>query len=108
MYGTVARMRVKPGMESKFKDLSREYESLKVPGHIGEYVYRMDEDSNEYYMAVIFESKESYFANARSPEQDTRYREMLDTLEGEPEWHDGEIVYSFVTAGKLTSQATSS
>jgi hypothetical protein len=33
-------------------------------------------------------------ANAESPEQDKRYREMLQWLEGEPEWHDGEIVYS--------------
>jgi hypothetical protein len=32
-------------------------------------------------------------ANAESPEQDKRYRQMLKWLEGEPEWHDGGIVY---------------
>ena len=45
-------------------------------------------------MAVIFESKEAYVRNADSPDQDVSYRSMLEFLDGEPEWHDGEIVYS--------------
>ena len=35
-----------------------------------------------------------YVANANSPEQDARYRQLLALLEEPPEWHDGEIVAS--------------
>ena len=94
MYGTVARLRLKSGMDQKMGDLIRSYEALKVDGHIRSTLYRMDEESNELYLAVVFENKEKYDKNANSPEQDKRYHEMLDLLDREPEWHDGEIIYS--------------
>ena len=94
MYGTVARFRVKPGMEERLQQHMKAYEQLDVPGFLNTMVYRMDSDSNEYYMAVVFDSKESYRRNADDPAQDARYREMLQFMDGEPEWHDGEIVYN--------------
>ncbi len=94
MFGTVARMTIKPGMESKLQALMREYESLDIPGYIQTYVYRMTDNPNEYYLATVWQDRESYFANADSPEQDARYRKMLEFLTAEPEWHDGEVVYS--------------
>jgi heme-degrading monooxygenase HmoA len=96
MYGTVAHLWAKPGTESKFQELVKEYEQLKIPGHVATYVYRLDSNPNEYLLSTVFESKESYTANASSPEQDGRYRKMLDLLIREPEWQDGEIVYSGV------------
>lgn len=93
MYGTVARMRVKQGAESQLEQQLREFEGLKVPGFVTTYVYRMDADPQTYYMAVVFDSKESYVANARSPEQDARYQQMRALLESDPEWHDGEIIF---------------
>ena len=93
MYGTVARMQLKAGAEPKIMELFGEYETLNVPGYVGLTVYRLDADPNELLMAVVFESKEAYRANAESPEQDARYREMLELLETEPQWQDGEIVY---------------
>ena len=72
----------------------KSYEALNIPGYIKTYVYRMDADPQEHYMAVVFDSKESYRKNADDPAQDARYREFLTFLEAEPEWHDGEIVYS--------------
>ena len=96
MYGTVARMRVKPGMEGQFRQLleeqARAFEAGHVAGFVASYSYRMDADPNEYYLAAVFASKEAYWANAQNPEQDARYRQWLPLLEGEPEWHDGEIV----------------
>jgi quinol monooxygenase YgiN len=97
MYGTVARMRVKPGMEARFTSLFAELESVEVPGAVGEYLYRMDENESEYFMAVAFADRASYLANADSPAQDARYRQLRALLEADPEWHDGEIVFS-VTA----------
>jgi quinol monooxygenase YgiN len=92
MYGTVARFHLKPGKEAELADVLREFEELKIPGEVSEYVYRMDEDSNEYYLAVVFTDKEKYMANADSPEQDARYQKLRALLEDDPEWHDGEIV----------------
>ena len=93
MYGTVAHMRVRPGMEETLAKQMRDFEAAKVPGAIAAYVYRMDADPHDYYMAVVWESKESYLANATSPEQHARYQEYRQALEAEPEWHDGEIVH---------------
>ncbi len=94
MYGTVARMRAKPGVETQLAEQMRQFEQAHVEGSLGSYVYQMDSDPAEYYLAVIFTSKEAYMANAGSPEQDARYRQLLSFLEGPPEWHDGEIVYA--------------
>ncbi|HEY6957664.1 MAG TPA: antibiotic biosynthesis monooxygenase [Candidatus Limnocylindria bacterium] len=92
MYGTIARMRLKPGMEGKLREDMHHYDGLKIPGYVRTTVYRMDSDPNEVYMAVVFKDKKTYVANAEDPKQDERYRTMLQYLDGEPEWHDGEIV----------------
>lgn len=85
-------MRLKPGMEGQFLAQVHAIEQLQLPGFVHTYIYRTDADPQELYMAVAFASKEAYTANANSPEQDARYRQMLEALEGAPEWHDGEIV----------------
>lgn len=92
MYGTVARLHVKPGAEAQLQQQMKDYEALKIPGFVSTYVYKTDADPDDYYMAVIFENKDAYWANAKSPEQDARFREMMSSLASEPEWHDGEIV----------------
>ena len=96
MYGTIGRFRIKAGMEAQFRQLIEEqahaFETGQIPGFVVSYGYRMDADPNDYYLAVVFESRETYWANAQSPEQDARYHQWLPLLEGEPEWHDGEIV----------------
>jgi heme-degrading monooxygenase HmoA len=86
-------MRIKPGMEETLAKQMRDFEAAQVPGVIATYVYRMDADPHDYYMAVVWESKESYLANANSPEQHARYLEYRQALEAAPEWHDGEIVH---------------
>ncbi len=92
MYGTVAHARIRAGAEDRMMAMMREFAKLNVPGYRATYVYRMDADPREIYMAVVFDSKEAYDRNADSPEQNKRYQEMLEVLEGAPEWHDGEIV----------------
>ncbi|HEU4793668.1 MAG TPA: antibiotic biosynthesis monooxygenase [Nitrolancea sp.] len=95
MYGTVARLQLKPGVEGEFFELSREFEAANVPGYVGEYVYRMDADPSVFYLAVVFESKEAYVSNANSPEQNARYVKYRELLVSDPEWHDGEVVYTY-------------
>ena len=94
MYGTIARLKIKAGKEAEFIALGQQEDDIKIAGHVGEFIYRMDADPNEYYMAVVFDNKESYVANANSPDQNDRYEGMLALLESAPEWHDGEIVHS--------------
>ena len=94
MYGTVARMRIKPGAEGQLNDQMRAFEAAMVPGVVATYVYKMDADPNEYYLATVWESKAAYTANANSPEQHARYQGYRAVLAAEPEWHDGEIVYA--------------
>jgi heme-degrading monooxygenase HmoA len=92
MYGTVARLRVKPGMEAKFIEIGNAVAAAKIPGYVTSYVYQMDKDSSEFFLVAIFTSKEAYQNNAASPEQNERFMQLMTTLAGEPEWHDGEIV----------------
>jgi heme-degrading monooxygenase HmoA len=94
MYGTVARMRLKPGMEAKLKEDMEQYDQLKIPGFVSTVVYRTDRDPNEIYIAVVFKDKQSYRANADDPKQDERYKKMRALLAADPEWHDGEIIQS--------------
>jgi heme-degrading monooxygenase HmoA len=94
MYGTIGHYRIKPGMEAQFRQLFQEQERTlgHVPGLVAVYGYHMDANPNDYYIAAVFASKEAYWANSQSSEQDTRHRQRLPLLEGEPEWYDGEIV----------------
>jgi quinol monooxygenase YgiN len=107
MYGTIGRLRIKPGMEGQFRQLlegqAPAFESGRVAGFVASYAYRMDADPNDYYLAVVFSSKEAYWANAQSSEQDARYRQWLPLLEGEPQWHDGEIdvIYALQAQAKM-------
>jgi len=92
MYGTVARMQIRPGAEPQLMALSEAYAATTVPGYVGAYLYRMDNEPNTYFMAVIFESREAYHANADNPDQHERFLKMRELLAGDPEWHDGEII----------------
>jgi hypothetical protein len=92
MYGTVARLRAKPGTQAEMSALAREMEAVTIPGQVAGYLYQLDAAVDEYYMAVAFESKAAYVANANSPEQDVRYRRLRALLVADPEWHDGEVV----------------
>ena len=93
MYGTIARMKVKPGALPALEKMSQEARS-RAKGYVGSYVYQMDKDPNEIYMVVLFNSKQEYFANADSPEQNVEYEKMMMFMSAEPEWHDSEVVYA--------------
>ncbi len=66
MYGTIARLKVKPGALPALKNMSEDARR-RVAGYIGSFVYQMDKDPDEIYMVVLFNSKQEYFANARFP-----------------------------------------
>lgn len=94
MYGTVARMRVKAGAEAQFSQVAQEIGVGRAPGQVAVYAYQMDRDSREFFLVAMFESKAAYITNAQSPEQHARFTRLMQVLEAEPEWNDGEVVYA--------------
>ncbi len=93
MYGSVARLRLKPGAEARMQELSKEFEEARVPGYVSELVFKLDSGSDEYMLAIVFESKEAYLANANDPAQQARYAQYAELMAAAPEWNDGEVVY---------------
>ena len=106
MYGTVARLQVRPESSEDVADLLAEYGDLGVPGFVASYLYRSDRDANEHWLTVLFVDRESYHLNAADAAQDARYRRLREFLLADPEWHDGEIV-SMTGAGATTGDAGS-
>lgn len=92
MYGTIAEIRARPGKEDQMLAHFEGLYNQKAAGAIAIYLYRMDADPANFYLIVLFENKQDYTANANSPEEQRRNRDLLELLEGPPEWHDGEVV----------------
>ena len=93
MYGTTMIGTLAAGVSAK--DIESELKAWetqrKVPGYLSSHVMVAD-DGKTMVNVAVFDSKESYQANAGSPEQDARYREFRSFLESDPEWHDGEVL----------------
>jgi quinol monooxygenase YgiN len=93
VYGSVARWRVKDGQQQELEQLVTELMSELPPGAHGVWVYRSDSDPQEYWVAGNFDSKDAYTSNSNGPEQDARFRRLRALMDGDPEWHDGEIIF---------------
>jgi len=95
MYGTVANIRVKAGHEDDLKQLLVEWNyerSPNVKGAMPGYLFQLDLDPLDWIMIALFEDKESYSANAADPDQDKWFRRLMEHLDGEPQWNDGEAI----------------
>ena len=90
MYGTIARIKIDPTNIEEMKALGDSMGT--APGQVARYVYQMDADPGELFLVAVFESKEAYWANARSPEQNERFMQLRALLLEDPQWHDGVIV----------------
>ena len=88
------RLTLKPGTADKFGEVALAQEATTIPGHVSTTVYRSDTNPDECWLVVAFEDQESYIKNADDPAQNERYMQLAQFFAGDPEWHDGEIVYS--------------
>jgi hypothetical protein len=95
MYGTIARLRIRKGVEGKLREVMDAMESRPVTGFIASYVYRLDGDPQDLMLAVMFADRDTYVRNAEDPAQDAQFQELRLLLESDPEWNDGEIVWSW-------------
>jgi hypothetical protein len=92
MYGTVARLKVRPGLDGQLMEHMAQYDTQLPAGGIASAVFKADSGDGTYWLAVIFDTEESYRSNAAAPEQNARYQELRSFLESDPEWNDGEVV----------------
>ncbi|MEX2445948.1 MAG: antibiotic biosynthesis monooxygenase family protein [Dehalococcoidia bacterium] len=98
MFGTVAKLRVKPGAEALLLAQARTLRPDNTPGSprmrgwISTTVYRASRDPRELWMAVVFEDEESYRANAQLESQHQWYVRLRGCLETDPEWIDGDVL----------------
>lgn len=94
MYGTVARMQVRPGQEAVMKSLQEKWlreRQPAVPGFIADYVLKSERVPGEWIVVAVFDSEEHYRKNAADPQQHRQYEELRALLTSDPEWNDGEI-----------------
>ena len=92
MFGTIAKMTLKPGAFEKMRESMSGMEQKRPKGFLFTAVYRSKDDPDEVWLAVGFEDEASYRANADDPETDKMARESQKAMAAPPEWHDGEIV----------------
>ena len=94
MYGTVARLQVKPGSEEAVKALNEQWLRERKPdatGFIADYALKSERIPGEWIVLVMFDTEENYRKNAADPEQHRQFEALRAHLERDPEWNDGEI-----------------
>lgn len=94
MFGTIFRMRPKPGMEAAIEDLFRHDvdERPRPAGMIAGYLFHPTSRNGDLMGVAVFDSEASYRKNADDPEQDRWYRQLRELLEADPEWNDGDVL----------------
>ena len=93
MYGSIFRMKVKPGKEQAVVDSFKRWDKERRPkakGALAGFVLKPDKRSGELIGIAVFKDKATYQANANDPEQDRWYRQLRELLQVDPEWEDGE------------------
>ena len=90
MYGTIMRARAQRGARQGIEHaIAALAESGDTPEgfHCSELAWEAA-DPERLVLIVHFRDRATYLANAASPDQDARYQQMRQYLEGEPEWID--------------------
>lgn len=92
MFGTIARLQVKPGMKDKLLEVLAEDNLANIAGWVADYLFESVNDPGQCFLVAFFEDEQSYMENAGSPAQDERYQQMRACLLSDPEWQDGQVV----------------
>ena len=90
MYGSIFNLKPKKGKKDDLINHLKNDED-RPEGGIAWYVLNPDNDGDLVGIA-IFKDKESYVKNAERPEQHESFMKMMDFLDEEPSWNDGNFV----------------
>jgi heme-degrading monooxygenase HmoA len=95
MFGTIARLKVKPGQEQAvvelFDEWGREFQP-KVKGALAGYLYHSETNPDDCLLVVGFADRDSYQDNAESSAQQEWHQRLRQHLTKDPVWEDGRIV----------------
>jgi quinol monooxygenase YgiN len=102
VFGTIARSRLKEGVT--VDQLKEQFAGVedRPAGAVSLLVFQSANDPREVWIASAFESRDAYFKNADSPEQKARFEQMRSLVDGQPEWHDGDVVVA-ISGGRVLS-----
>ena len=95
MFGSIYRMKPRPGQEANIAAHFRRWERERRPatgGAVGGYLFRPKSNPAELIGVAVFDSEDSYMKNANDPMQDQWFRDLRQMLEGDPEWNDGDVL----------------
>jgi heme-degrading monooxygenase HmoA len=94
MYGSVAMLKIKPGMRAEFaRQMEEVGQSVEfVSGFISSHLYYLDDDPNGAILTIVYDSEESYRQSAEMPETHENYLKWRAYLTEDPVWHDGRTV----------------
>mgnify|MGYP006223268477 FL=1 len=90
MYGTVFNLNVKQGNKDKLIEVM-EANDRTPDGMVAWFLMNPDDDTDLIGVA-IFENKDAHLANANNPDQHKYFVAMMEHLNSEPTWTDGEYV----------------
>ena len=94
MYGTIGRMKPKAGRRDELVELmSAAPSGAAAKGYRGSYLLKAEE-ADEVVVAVMYEDKDAYFAMVHDPQTDANFGRIMELLEQEPSWTDGEWIAS--------------
>jgi len=91
VFGTLGRMKVKPGKLEDLKAHLNDPQAAAQRGYRGSFVL-VAEEGDEVVVAVMFADKDSYFEMVHDPRTDENYQRLLMLIDGEPSWTDGEWI----------------
>jgi hypothetical protein len=90
VYGTLGRMTPKAGKRDELIALmSAPPGGAAANGYRGGYLLKADE-GDDVVVAVMYDDKDAYFAMVHDPQTDENFGKIMELLEGEPAWTDGE------------------
>tara|TARA_B000000475_G_C15841354_1_gene384078 strand:+ start:205 stop:495 length:291 start_codon:yes stop_codon:yes gene_type:complete len=93
MYGTIFNLKVKDGHEKLLlEEMNTQEENPE--GMIAWFLMTPDDTSKDWIGVAVFNSKEDHVNNANRPQQAQSFQKMMEHLEEEPKWTDGEYPIS--------------
>lgn len=99
MFAQVIRCKVKPDAWDRFEEFDRRWQAEQAPiapGFKGSYMLREKNSPNGCTLVVLFENQQLAQQNSDRPDTNAWYRQMLELIDGQPEFIDAEVVRSYL------------
>ena len=90
MYGTIFNLKIKEGHDNVFLELMKETSEFPK-GMIAWFLMKPD-SKKDWIGVAVFDSIQSHINNSNSPNQNESFIKMMEHLDEEPVWTDGEYV----------------